>query len=141
MSREGRRVQTPCNGVERTVQAPKGELDINQIMARYMKTGQITHLAKRTPKFGDFTVAQDLLSAYELQAQAEDEFQSLDSRIRRAANNSKEEFWRMLATEDGAMRLQEAGLELGLEVGGDEDLSPQKPSESDGVTKDISEQV
>jgi len=134
MRRERTPVISDCAGLERTKQAPAGEVNINQIMARYMKTGTIDHIQRRPPQYGDFSRATTLLEAWEINAQAEDEFNALDSNIRRAANNDKIQFWQMIATEEGARALAEAGLDLdfGDEVQEEQAPTPPSPPESGG---------
>ena len=47
---------TPTEGESMTQQQFQAECDVNNILAKYKKTGQISHLAKHNGNFGDFIV-------------------------------------------------------------------------------------
>jgi len=97
-------------GESKTKQADSGLCDINQIMARYRSTGQIPHLARRPPEFGDFTQATDLLTMIEQVHQAQDEFDALPARIRTYCENDPVKLAEYLAIEDNREHLVAMGL-------------------------------
>lgn len=112
--RERVRVHPRMSDVVRTKQSFKDDCDINVIMDRHTKTGVVNHLNRALPQYGDFSEANGLKDAMDRVFAAEQLFAGLESRIRKAAANSPHQMLQMLATEDGAYALQEAGLDLGL---------------------------
>lgn len=89
------------------------QCDLNRIVKRYAQTGVWDHLSPRQPTYGDFTGARSLDEAYELVRQAEEEFYSLPADVREKAANDPVRFLEMLASEDGAEILRQAGLPIG----------------------------
>lgn len=79
------RVQLKCAG-GRTRQSFAAECDINNIMARYMKTGALEHVARVVPRFGDVT-GQDFQQAMDLVANARSAFEDLPSALRSRFDN------------------------------------------------------
>jgi len=73
------------------------ESDINTIMARYQKTGMIVNVNKRTPFWGDVTMAPtDLIEAQEILVASKTAFEQLPSMLRAMFNNSPTELLRWL---------------------------------------------
>ena len=68
----------------RTKQAFKDECDVNQIMARYEKTGLITHLAKKQPVYLDVSEVGDYRDALEHVEQTREFFMGFPAKIRAA---------------------------------------------------------
>lgn len=93
-----------------TKQSFKEECDINNILKRWRKTGELTHLATRQPSYGDFTNADDYLSATLKVHAAQADFDSLSARIRERMKNDPAELLAFLA--DPANEAE--GIELGL---------------------------
>lgn len=93
-----------------TKQDQKSAADINKIMARFAQTGVVSHVNQRTPSYGDFSMASDLNSMLVRVSEAEDEFMTLPSAVRKAADNDPVVFLQMLATEEGEAVLIDAGL-------------------------------
>lgn len=72
----------------RTQQSLENETNINAIMARVLKTGQMpTARSAEQPFYGDFTAADDYYSAVNRIADAESEFADLPSAIRSRFEN------------------------------------------------------
>lgn len=67
----------------RTKQSELADSDINNIMARYATTGQITHLQAGQPLYGDFSEVEDYQTSLNKVMSAEDKFNSLPSDIRK----------------------------------------------------------
>lgn len=81
-----KRTPKPKNfGPLRTKQEPKNEADINNIVARYMKTGFVPQPGQQ-PRFGDFTGPgfQDMRNAI---ADIDMQFLQLPPRVRKMFNN------------------------------------------------------
>lgn len=67
----------------RTKQSELADSDINNIMARYATTGQITYLQAGQPLYGDFSEVEDYQTSLNKVMSAEDKFNSLPSDIRK----------------------------------------------------------
>jgi phage internal scaffolding protein len=73
--------------ISMTQQHMKDECDINNIMAKYQKTGLITHVAKYQGIYDDFTVMPDFKTAMDTMMDAQEMFLSLPSDIREKFDN------------------------------------------------------
>ena len=93
----------------RAKQSFKKECDINQIMAKYQKTGLVQHLNKNQPKYG-FASANSFHEAMTLVTNAETTFSELPSAIRRKFKESPAAF--LAFCEDPANRSEMAVLGL-----------------------------
>lgn len=88
-SKYSTRTRKPINlgGPSRTKQSFKNETDINLIMARYVKTGQLPALVKQNPKYGDFSTVPDYQTALDTVMRAEEAFAALPAKVRKACDN------------------------------------------------------
>lgn len=84
------------------------QCDINLIVKRFTETGQIAHVARKEPIYGDFTAADDLATMLNTIRAAEADFAALPSAVRRAAKEDPVEMLRMLASEEGHQELIDA---------------------------------
>lgn len=109
--REHERVSVDfTDSIARTKQSFKEECDANAIMRKWHKTGQVDHINKNPPRYGDFENAGDYLSA-KLAVQAmHDEFGQMSSAVRDRMNNDPATFMEFMNDPDN---LDEA-VELGL---------------------------
>ncbi len=104
-----RRVQLSFDKQGRTKQAFKKECDINQIMAKYQKTGAITHFAKNSPSYGDVT-SQDFQESMEIITKAQQLFDDLPSSIRDKFGGSPGAFLDFVQNPDNLEEMQDLGL-------------------------------
>lgn len=95
----------------RTKQSFVKECDINVLMGRYLKTGQINHLAKHGGHYGDFS-PMNFQDAMNVVRQTEEMFEDLDSSIRKRFHNNPAEFLEFV--QDA--RNQDECIKLGLAV-------------------------
>lgn len=104
------RVEVRFSKPSRTRQEFAEECDINSIMARYSKTGVISHVNPAEPRFLDLSVLPDFQSAMHIMMQANDAFASLPAAVRREFDNDPAKF--VSFAEDGANlpKLREWGL-------------------------------
>lgn len=65
-----------------TKQADKEACDINKILERYNRTGQLPDLILEDPRYGDFSSVPTFQEAFEIVARAEAQFSALDARVR-----------------------------------------------------------
>lgn len=92
-----------------TQQEFKDEADINNIMARYMKTGQIDFVNKHEPQYGDVS-AVDFQTAMETVAQGKSMFADLPSAIRERFKNDPSLFLEFIGDEKNAQEAAKMGL-------------------------------
>ena len=103
---------TPTEGESMTQQQFKAECDVNNILAKYKKTGQINHLAKHNGNFGDFSNIEDYQTALDKIAQAELAFNDLSSDIRSKFHNDPGKLIDFLSDEKN----NKEAIELGLKI-------------------------
>lgn len=91
----------------RTKQQFAQECDINNIMARYQKTGAIAHANQNEARYG-FATGLDFRESIELVKEAQDQFNDLPSSLRKKFGNSPQnylEFVQDPANQDEMIRL------------------------------------
>lgn len=103
-----RRVQHTIEGPSATKQEFTAECDINQILAKYQRTGALSHFARYAPQYGDFT-AIDLQEAYALAERAAQMFDDLPSSVRNEVK-TPEGFLNFVQDPSNRTRMQELGL-------------------------------
>lgn len=108
-------------------QSFKNECDINQIMAKYEKTGLVTHLAKHGGSYG-FAPAVDFRQALELVSKSETIFADLPSQVRKRFQNDPGEFLVFCENPDNRSEMALLGL-LSSEATSTES-PPAQPSDS-----------
>lgn len=106
---KGARVQQDFSGDSPTRQEFREECDINRIVDRFMRTGQVTHLAQVPGQFLDVSNVQDYRTALDNVRAAHDVFMTLPAKVRQGFNNDASEFLDRVVEMD-----QDELLELGL---------------------------
>lgn len=86
-------------GVGRTKQAEAAACDINNIMAKYAKTGVLEHAKRYEGQYGDFTSVEDFHSNIQTIVQADEAFLSLPAKVRKRFDNDPANFL-AFATDD-----------------------------------------
>lgn len=119
------RVQKIFKGKSRTKQSEAAACDINNIMKHFEATGQVNHLQRFDPKYGDFTNVDNFQDAQNKVRNAESAFENLPSRIRNRFNNDPRE---LIAFMEDQENFDEA-VELGL-VDKPEEEKPAKAAEA-----------
>lgn len=87
-----------------TEQHHEKSCNINNIVAKYTKTGLIEHINRYEPTWGDVTGA-DYQAAMETVKRAETEFHDLPAPLRAELNNDPAEYLDLLATDEGLEKL------------------------------------
>lgn len=87
----------------------KDESDINTIMARYMKTGQLDYVNKHQPQYAEVD-AIDFQEAMETVAKGKSMFAALPSDVREKFHNSPAEFLEFINDEKNAEQAARMGL-------------------------------
>lgn len=70
-----------------TDQSQAKECDVNNIMKKYLKTGQITHLSSKQAIYADISQIPDLLEATIKVKEASEAFRALPASLREKLNN------------------------------------------------------
>ena len=94
----------------RTKQSFQAECDINGILARYEKTGLISHVKQNQPMYADLVGASDYHSSLNMVIQAQEAFQALPSKIRERFENDPARFLAFMENPKN----QDEMIELGL---------------------------
>ena len=104
-----RRVQVDCSTGGRTHQSFKQECDINNIMAKYRKTGTALQRTDR-PQYEDFSNVGDYQDALNTILLADAMFGELDSSLRARFENNPQLFLDFVSDPDN----QDEAYELGI---------------------------
>ena len=102
-------VQIDAGGESRTKQSFKKECDINLIMAKYQKTGAITHFNKHQQNYG-MADGQTFQDAMNLVCEAQEMFNDLPSSIRSRFGNDPAAFLDFVQNEENADEMARMGL-------------------------------
>lgn len=93
-----------------TKQSMIQECDVNLIMSKWRKTGEVTHTNNAAGSYGDFSDSTDYLSA-QLAVQAADEaFKALPAHVRDRMDNNPAELIEFLADPDNDAEAVELGI-------------------------------
>lgn len=93
----------------RTRQEFERESNINNIMAKYQKTGIVDHITKHSPQYGDYDPI-DFQQAMDTIKQGEEMFADLPSQARKYFNNDPAEFMTFVQDPANIDKLVELGL-------------------------------
>lgn len=97
----------------RTKQSHAKECDINQIMAKFQKTGIVTHLANYQGQYGDIT-SMDFKEAMDTVVRAQGMFDDLPSSIRNRFANDPTQFMDFIQNPTNDPQIEAEAVELGL---------------------------
>lgn len=92
-----------------TQQHSKDEVDINKIMARYIKTGVIDHVAKYQGQYTDNNET-DYHTSQNILIKADAMFAELPATVRKNFDNDPASFLQFVSNEENHSKLQEMGL-------------------------------
>lgn len=88
----------------------KEEVDINNILAKYRKTGIIEHVARGRKLYGDFTEVKDVAEAMDVSARAKAIFEELPATLRNEFKNSIPGFFDFINDEKNFDKCVEWGI-------------------------------
>jgi len=108
-----------------TKQSFKNESNINNIMARYEKTGIVEHISAKSPQYGDFSEISDYQDNLNKVLMAEELFDSLPAKIRAEFSNDPGSFLDFVTNPENNQKMVDLGL---AEPSGKPEAS-SKPSE------------
>lgn len=126
-----KRVYTVNLGPDMTDQSQKDDCDVNLIMAKFRKTGSLTHLSQRQGFYADLSSVKDLHSSLlEIQA-ASSAFALLPAELRKRFNNDMKEYVEFLHNPEN----KEEAIALGLLL----DPKKQEPQTNNVTINDTTE--
>ncbi len=103
------RVKTPVSDGNGAKQSFKNECDINQIMAKYQKTGAIDHFNKHSPEYG-FATSDDFSASMRIVTKAQEMFSELPSKVRNKFDNEPYKFLDFVQDPANAGEMATLGL-------------------------------
>lgn len=96
-------------GEGRTKQSFKAECDVNNIVARFLKTGVIDAMNKHAPKYGDCT-GLEFQAGMESIIKAENAFKSLPAQLRDRFQNDPGQFLDFVQNDENREEARKLGL-------------------------------
>ncbi len=103
------RVQITFAKKGRTKQSFKDECDINQIMAKYQKTGALAHVNQHGAEYG-FATSDDFATSMRIVTQAQEMFDGLPSTIRTRFANDPAQFLDFVQDANNKDQMVDMGL-------------------------------
>lgn len=113
----------------RTKQSFKDETNINKIMGKWRQTGNIPNTTLQRPVYGDFTNAEDYMTSLNQVKEAQEIFDSLPHRVRRACDNDPAKLIALVEDPENEEMLRELGLKNPIE-----EREPAPPAEPESET-------
>jgi len=126
------RVSFATDGPSRTKQADAASCDINNILARYRKTGVVEHINRYGGDYGDFTSAQDYHTSLNQVLAAREVFDSLPSQLRRRFGNDPASFLDFVGNPANRQEMMELGLLKAVPEAPEAPPAPGAPLPVDG---------
>lgn len=106
---EHKRVSKTCGG-GKTHQSFKDECDINVLMSKYERTGQLPEMIKKNPVYGDFSNPVDFQHAQNMVIKVNQQFNALDARVRERFANEPQKFLEWVSDPKNADEMASLGL-------------------------------
>lgn len=103
-------VFAPSGGKQRTVVSEAASRDINVIIDRWRRLGELPPSSGKAPEYGDFSDFGSFHECLQRVEQARDEFMELPSKVRAACDNDPGKFIDMVFDPEGRAKLEELGL-------------------------------
>ncbi|QXP44236.1 MAG: internal scaffolding protein [Arizlama microvirus] len=122
------RVCTENKEPDKTDQSFAKMVNVNEIVAKFKKTGQITHLAKNAGKYADVSNITDLHESLIKVQEAQNTFLTLPAYIRKQFNNNPQEMIAFLQDPKNDEQAVQMGLKtLNPNYKSPQDLMSTKP--------------
>ena len=99
-------------GDSMTQQQFQSECDVNNILAKYKRTGMLTHIQKHEGNFGDFSSVEDYQTSLGKLMQAQQSFESLPSELRAKFENDPAQLISCLSDEKNDAEAIKLGLKI-----------------------------
>lgn len=116
----------------RTKQSDAEACDINKIMAKYHRTGQLTHISETSPDYGDFSNAVEYQEAKNRMIFADQAFANLSSEVRQRMGQDPGVFLDFMADEAN----EDEAIALGL-INPKVESAPKPPPEGETAPKPV----
>lgn len=116
----------------KVIQSSKEECDINNIMKKFERTGQLPDMIKTNPKYGDFSEPLSYQEAQNIVIHANEQFAALSAKVRERFSNNPQKFLEFCHDPENAQEM----VKLGLAV---KRPAPDKGSASNDVSSGKSE--
>lgn len=97
-------------GPSLTKQQFKDQVNINNIVARYLKTGALDHLAQNAPQFADCLAVPDYRESLEKIQHAENMFNMLPAGLRARFGNDPSQMLEFVNKEENRTEAEKLGL-------------------------------
>lgn len=110
----------------RTKQSMEAETNINNIMAKVMKGGELEHISEALGEFRDMSGIPDLHEAMTIVANANSLFQELPAEVRKACDHDAGNFLPWLDDPEN----RDDAIDFGLLTGPKSVPTPPKPEET-----------
>lgn len=94
----------------RTKQSFKNMCNINEIMKKYKKNGELPGIIKENPKYGDFTNVPTYQEGLNTIIKAQAQFDALPSNVRKRFHNEPAEFLEFVNNEENKDEMIKMGL-------------------------------
>jgi len=124
-----RNTQIKCEDPSLAVQASKDECDINVIIKKYLRTGELPQMKQAV--YADLSEMPDLKAAMDIVVQADQAFMSLDANIRRRFDNDPVKLVQFASDDSN----YDEAVKLGLVVPRPLQADPQVAGEPAPVAK------
>lgn len=94
----------------RTQQQFKDEVDMNNIIAKYHQTGQVTHLARKAGAYTDLSNVSDYQKSMQMVIDAQNAFDTLPAKLRARFGNDPAQLLAFMGDKNN----YDEGVKLGL---------------------------
>lgn len=91
-------------------QNAKDECDVNKILERFNKTGQLPNMIKKNPQYGDFSLVPDYQECLNKVMFAQEQFAGLSSKVRARFENDPAKFLAFAINPQNLKDMVELGL-------------------------------
>lgn len=102
--------ETKFTEPSRTKQAFKDECDINNILAKYNKTGLLPDMIKANPQYGDFSDVPDYQTSLNIVAKVQEQFENLPAKVRDRFKNDPSQFLEFVNNKENLPEMEKMGL-------------------------------
>lgn len=136
------RVQKTFEGPSMTKQSFKDEVDINNILAKYQKTGLLDHVATYGGSYGDMPTHDDFHEAMNIVTNANSMFADLPATVRERFDNDPAKFLDFVSDPENREALVEDGLipepegPVEVTLAGSSELEPPEPDAAGAAAND-----
>ncbi len=131
----GERLRTPVVGKSKTKQSFKKECDINEILAKYQRTGALSHFNQHSAEYG-FATSLDFAESMRVVKTGQEMFDALPSSVRNRFGNDPAAFLEFVQDDE---KNHDEMVELGLIKGAKPDPEEEALLASKALEKKAAE--